>query len=251
MPNKWVEVEAKTIDDAIKAGLNELQLDDATEADINVLRQPEGGVFGVGGTKALVRISVRSGYKNQQRRHQPKNRRYERKENQRRKNDRRQPKIEADPKKQLDVSINFLEGMIRSFGLEGTVKGSVEEENLVVSVSGEQTEALVGEKGSIIRALHELTRTAIQRKTGAGTRLRLDVAEYATKRREALTIYAERLTNQILEDGQEVMLEPMNSVDRKTLHDAVANIAGIRSYSEGREPYRSVIFAPNEKIEEE
>mgnify|MGYP002846488174 FL=1 len=251
MPNKWVEVEAKTIDDAIKAGLNELQLDDATEADINVLRQPEGGVFGVGGTKALVRISVRNGYKNKPRRHQAKNRRYERKENQRRKNDRRQPKIEADPKKQLDVSINFLEGMIKSFGLEGTVKGSIEEENLVVSVSGEQTEALVGEKGSIIRALHELTRTAIQRKTGAGTRLRLDVAEYATKRREALTIYAERLTNQIFEDGQEVMLEPMNSVDRKTLHDAVANIAGIRSYSEGREPYRSVIFAPNEKTEEE
>lgn len=251
MPNKWVEVEAKTIDDAIKAGLNELQLDDATEADINVLRQPEGGVFGVGGTKALVRISVRNGYKNKPRRHQAKNRRYERKENQRRKNDRRQPKIEADPKKQLDVSINFLEGMIKSFGLEGTVKGSIEEENLVVSVSGEQTEALVGEKGSIIRALHELTRTAIQRKTGAGTRLRLDVAEYATKRREALTIYAERLTNQIFEDGQEVMLEPMNSVDRKTLHDAVAKIDGIRSYSEGREPYRSVIFAPNEKTEEE
>ena len=251
MPNKWVEVEAKTIDDAIKAGLNELQLDDATEADINVLRQPEGGVFGVGGIKALVRISVRNGYKNKPRRHQPKNRRYERKGNQSRKNNPMKPKTEVDPKKQLDVSINFLEGMIRSFGLEGTVKGSIEEDNLVVSVSGEQTEALVGEKGSIIRALHELTRTAIQRKTGAGTRLRLDVAEYATKRREALTIYAERLTNQMLKDGQEVMLEPMNSVDRKTLHDAVANIDGIRSYSEGREPYRSVVFTPNNKTEEE
>ena len=64
MSNKWVEVEAKTIDDAIKAGLKELELDDATEADINILREPEGGVFGVGGTKALVRISVRSGFKN-------------------------------------------------------------------------------------------------------------------------------------------------------------------------------------------
>ena len=217
MPNKWVEVEAKTIDDAIKAGLNELQLDDSTEADINVLRQPEGGVFGVGGTKALVRISVRNGYKNKPRRYQQKNRRYEKKENQRRSNEPRKPKIEVDPKKQLEVSINFLEGMIKSFGLEGAVKGTTEEETLVVSVSGEQTEALVGDKGSIIRALHELTRTAIQRKTGAGTRLRLDVAEYATKRKEALTIYAERLTKQILEDGQEVMLEPMNSVDRKTL----------------------------------
>ena len=47
MPNKWVEVEAKTIDDAIQAGLKELELD-VTEADINILRQPEGGVFGVG-----------------------------------------------------------------------------------------------------------------------------------------------------------------------------------------------------------
>ncbi len=251
MPNKWVEVEAKTIDDAIKAGLNELQLDDATEADINVLRQPEGGVFGVGGIKALVRISVRNGYKNKGKRYQGKNRRYEKKERQSRKSEPRKPKIEADPKKQLDVSVNFLEGMIKSFGLEGTVKGTTEEENLVVSVSGEQTEALVGEKGSIIRALHELTRTVIQRKTGAGTRLRLDVAEYGKKRKEALTIYAERLTNQILEDGQEVMLEPMNSVDRKTLHDAVTNIDGIRSYSEGREPYRSVVFAPNNKTEEE
>ena len=141
--------------------------------------------------------------------------------------------------------------MLSSFGLKGTVKGSIEEESLIVSISGEQTEALVGEKGNIIRALHELTRTAIQRKTGAGTRLRLDVAEYAKKRKEALTIYAERLTNQILEDGQEVMLEPMNSVDRKTLHDAVADIEGIKSYSEGREPYRSVVFAPNNKTEEE
>ena len=59
--NKWVEVEAKSIDDAIKAGLSELNLKDATQANINILREPEGGVFGVGGTKALVRISVRNG----------------------------------------------------------------------------------------------------------------------------------------------------------------------------------------------
>ena len=62
MSDKWVEVEAKTIDDAIKAGLKELNLEDATEANISILREPEGGVFGVGGTKALVRISVRSGF---------------------------------------------------------------------------------------------------------------------------------------------------------------------------------------------
>jgi predicted RNA-binding protein Jag len=43
------------------------------------------------------------------------------------------------------------------------------------------------------------------------------------------------------------MLEPMNSVDRKTLHDAASSFEGIKSYSEGREPYRSVVFAPEEE----
>ena len=144
----------------------------------------------------------------------------------------RKPRVEGDPKEQLGISISFLEGLIKSFGLEGSVDGETDDRNLVVRVSGEQTEALVGEKGNIIRSLHELTRTVVQRKTGAGTRLRLDVADYAQKRKEALTIYAERLTKQILEDKQEVMLEPMNSVDRKTLHDAVSEITGINSYSE-------------------
>ena len=255
MSDKWVEVEAKTIDDAIKAGLKELNLEDATEANISILREPEGGVFGVGGTKALVRISVRSGFKNNSRSYKSKNKRDTRDNRDSRKREKRnfepkKPRVEADPKEQLKVSIDFLQGLIDSFGLDGKVEGELEEKNLVVNIKGEQTEALVGEKGMIIRSLHELTRTAVQRKTGAGTRLRLDVADYALKRKEALTIYAERLTKQILEDKQEVMLEPMNSVDRKTLHDAVSEIDGIRSYSEGREPYRSVVFAPSNTEEE-
>jgi spoIIIJ-associated protein len=246
--NKWVEVEAKSIDDAIKAGLSELNLQDATQANINILREPEGGVFGVGGTKALVRISVRNGgsrnYSNKRRNN---NRNNSNKNGYKKQYDSKKPRVEADKDEQLKVSIDFLKGLVKSFGLKGDVEGELEDENLVVKVTGEQTEALVGDKGFIIRSLHELTRTVVQRKTGAGTRLRLDVADYALKRKEALTIYAERLSKQIVEDKQEVMLEPMNSVDRKTLHDAAANFEGIKSYSEGREPYRSVVFAPEEE----
>ena len=250
--NKWVEVEARTIDDAIKAGLNELNLDDATQANINILREPEGGVFGVGGTKALVRVSVRnSGSRNytNKKRNNNRNSNFKNpvKSGYKKQYDPKRPIVEADKDEQLKVSIDFLNGLVKAFGLKGDVEGSLEDDNLVVKVSGEQTEALVGDKGFIIRSLHELTRTVIQRKTGAGTRLRLDVADYALKRKEALTIYAERLSKQILEDKQEVMLEPMNSVDRKTLHDAVATFEGIKSYSEGREPYRSVVFAPQEE----
>ena len=257
MSNEWVEVEAKSIDDAIKVGLKELNLESSTEAEIKILREPEGGVFGVGGTKALVRISVRSGdgrgYKdrksnrsNYKKREKTKPN-FERKQRNYKENQKREYK-EANPEEQLKISIEFLGGLLNEFGLEGKVEGSVDDRNLIVEVKGEQTEALVGEKGFTIRSIHELTRTVIQRKTGTGTRLRLDIADYAKKRRKALTIYAQRLTEQILSDKQEVMLEPMSSVDRKTLHDAASEIKGIRSYSEGREPYRSVILAPEEEI---
>ena len=257
MSNEWVEVEAKSIDDAIKVGLKELDLKSSTEAEIKILREPEGGVFGVGGTKALVRISVRSGEgkgygdrrnkRNSYKQREKTKPNFEQKQKSYKENQKSEYK-EPNPKEQLKISIAFLEGLLKEFDLEGKVTGSIDDRNLIVEVKGEQTEALVGDKGFIIRSIHELTRTVIQRKTGTGTRLRLDIADYANKRKEALTIYAQRLREQILSDKQEVMLEPMSSVDRKTLHDAAAEMDGINSYSEGREPYRSVILAPQEEI---
>jgi spoIIIJ-associated protein len=42
------------------------------------------------------------------------------------------------------------------------------------------------------------------------------------------------------------MLEPMNSAERKVVHDAIGEIDGVRSYSEGEEPRRSVVVAKEE-----
>jgi hypothetical protein len=94
-----------------------------------------------------------------------------------------------------------------------------------------------------MQALHEITRTVIQRKTFGAPRMRVDVAGYAERRREALRIYTGRLAEQVLDDGGEIMLEPMNPADRKTVHDAVVEIDGVRSFSEGEEPNRSVVIA--------
>ena len=106
--------------------------------------------------------------------------------------------------------------------------------------------ALIGPKATILQAIHELTKTVIQRRTMSGVRLRLDIGGYAERRREALTIYAGRLADQVLESGEEIMLEPMNPADRKTVHDAVSDIDGVQSFSEGEDPRRSVVLAPDD-----
>jgi spoIIIJ-associated protein len=137
----------------------------------------------------------------------------------------------------------FLVGLLASFGLEGQVQDRIEDDAIYVDVVGEQTEALVGPKGSILQAVLELCRTIVQRKTMSGAKIRLDISGYSERRREALRIYTTRLAAKIKAEGGEVMLEPMNAADRKVVHDTVADIDGIRSFSEGEEPRRSVVIA--------
>jgi len=150
-----------------------------------------------------------------------------------------------DLNEQATVVNEFLVGLLDAFGLEGSVETRVEGEDIIIAnVTGEQAEALIGPKGSILQAILELTRTVVQRKTQAGARLRLDIGGYTERRREALKVYAAGLIEQVLADGEEVMLEPMNPADRKAVHDVVADDDGVRSYSEGEEPRRSVVISP-------
>lgn len=144
---------------------------------------------------------------------------------------------------QAVVAKDFLGGVLEAFGLDGKVTTRIDDDILYVDVSGDQTEALIGNKGSVMHALHELTRTVVQRKTFGAPRMRIDVAGYTERRREALRIYTGKLADRVVAEGGEVMLEPMNAADRKVVHDTVAEIAGIRSFSEGEEPRRAVVLA--------
>ena len=158
---------------------------------------------------------------------------------------RRTEAASVDIEEQATVIQEFLAGLLDAFGLEGSATVRVEDDVIYADIAGEQTEALIGPKATILQAIHELTKTVVQRKTMAGTRLRLDVGGYAERRKEALTIYASRLAEQVISEDAEIMLEAMNPADRKTVHDAVSDIDGVRSYSEGEDPRRSVVLSPD------
>jgi spoIIIJ-associated protein len=86
----------------------------------------------------------------------------------------------------------------------------------------------------------------LQRQTQSSARVRLDIAGYGERRRQALSIYAGQLIDQVVAEGGEVVLEPMSAADRKVIHDAVAARQGVRSYSEGESPGRYVVIAATE-----
>lgn len=270
---EWVEAIGPTVEEAVSVAVEELGIR-REDAEVEILQDPKAGFLGLGSQDAVVKVSEkppRKG-KGKKRRRRPRAK-TEKKEDRaprpqkqaanperRQRDDRRKGgrsnngrrKREETAVTAPDVSIEeqagmakeFLEGLLDAFGLEGQVVARVEDEILFLDVTGGQTEALVGPKGSILQAIHELTRTVIQRRTYRAPRMRLDIAGYTERRRAALKIFAGQVAEKVMEGGGEIMLEPMNPADRKVLHDAVAEIEGVRSFSEGTDPHRSVVIAP-------
>ena len=165
----------------------------------------------------------------------------------------RAPRAERTPREDLPpvdpttvsaVATTVLEGLVSAAGLKGSVSAKVEGENIDIDVLGDDLGFLVGTKGATLLALQDLTRVVSQRRLGDHeTRLRVDVAGYREKRREALSRFALKVAEDVKTSGQARALEPMNSSDRKIVHDALTEVDGISTRSEGSDPFRRVVVA--------
>jgi spoIIIJ-associated protein len=157
----------------------------------------------------------------------------------------------TEDSEQIDVPITvqaeqaeeFTQGLVDAFGAKAEVTSTVSDDVVMIEVTGDNIGMLVGPRGATLSAIEELIRTVVQRQTGGhGARLRVDVAGYRAKRRQALSEFTRDLAQRVLESGKEQALEPMPAPDRKVVHDVVAEIDGVSTISEGEEPRRRVVI---------
>lgn len=151
------------------------------------------------------------------------------------------PAPPPDPAEVAEVAAAFVSGLLEAMGLEAEVATSIDGPTVHVDVRGPDLGGLIGRRGQTLEALQEVTRSAVQRRLRARVRLLVDVEGYRARRRESLAEYARAMARRAIERGTEIELEPMNAYERKIVHDAVAEVQGARSFSEGEEPYRKVI----------
>lgn len=148
---------------------------------------------------------------------------------------------------QADIITEFLEGLLVALGAEGTVQRTqVDDETIELSVEGPDLGLLIGPKGQTLTAVHELSRTVLQRRaTGRHIgRVRIDIGGYRQRRQEALARFVQQQAEAVLAEGAARALEPMNSSDRKVVHDTVNEIEGVVTISEGADPDRRVVIVP-------
>jgi spoIIIJ-associated protein len=147
---------------------------------------------------------------------------------------------------QGEIGRAFLVGLLSELGMEGTVECRLLDEDTVeIAAAGEDLGMLVGPRGSTLSALQDLTRAVVQRQCPSRTdRILVDVAGYRERRTAALKRFSVQVAEEVLASGQEKALEAMSPADRKAVHDAINEMPGVETRSEGEDPYRHIVIAP-------
>lgn len=149
---------------------------------------------------------------------------------------------------QAEITEDFVSGLLERMDLQARVVSSIEDNRAVVQAQGLNLGLAIGPRGETVRAITQLAHTMIQRLSDgeAEGKLTVDIGGYRERRRTFLAEFAVNQANEVIEDGNSVALDPMNASDRKVVHDAVSDIEGVTTRSEGSDYDRHVVITVDE-----
>jgi spoIIIJ-associated protein len=154
-----------------------------------------------------------------------------------------EPAITAeDLEEEADAAADFLEGLLDALDLPGDLRIKVHPDHVELEVVEIGSGALIGRRGQTLEAIQELVRCSLQRQFQRRARVKIDAEGYRSRRLEKLIEKAEEAIDAVLDSGEAERLEPMDVFERKAIHQLVAEIDGLESRSQGREPARRVII---------
>jgi len=141
-----------------------------------------------------------------------------------------------------EIAADYIEELLDITDLDGDIDIDARDGRAYLSVNSSQDSNLrLLSKPETVNALQELTRIAVQAKTGVFSRLILDVGGSRKAREIELAQLVERATDRIEGGAQSASLPPMSSYERKLVHDMVA-ARGFVSQSEGEGSDRHTVI---------
>ena len=204
--NEWIEVTAKTVDDAIiEAGI---KLGVSTEnMEYEVIEKESAGFLGLNKKPAKVRAKIKEEEK---------------------------PAVE-----------DFLCKVFEAMGVkaEAEINFDEEEKTLNINLTGDDMGMLIGKRGQTLDSLQYLVSLVANKDSDTYIKVKLDTENYRERRKDTLENLAKNIANKVRRTRHSVALEPMNPYERRIIHSVLQNNKFVETHSEGEEPYRKVIVS--------
>ncbi len=264
---------AKTIDEAVEKALLELKAT-PDEVEIEVIEEPSGGFLGlIGGKDAIVKVKKKMDHKDivesilkdeeiqtvrtvldEKAQQEAQEAAEDEESDEVFAESEEEEEAEATPNVPAFERLNDeeMEAMIRDYidrimgamDLAYTLSVDFNENEIDVSIDGkkEETGIVIGKHGSTLNGIQIVLSAMVNQRSEEFRRVIVDCSGYRKKREQVLKRIAGKTANKVLKTNKSIKLEPMNAQERRIIHACLANVDGIRTRSEGKDPHRRVVI---------
>lgn len=244
----YIEVKAKTIDDAITDALVQLGIT-SDQLDYEVIEKGSIGILGLGRKDAVIKARKKVVVPEKKQEKVPEKKAEAPIQKKEKSVEVKTEKIYERPGVALDFPAleksvkDFLTQVFAAMQLEVEIIIKVDEENKVIDVDfkGPEMGMLIGKRGQTLDSLQYLTNLAVNKQSESYIKVKLDTEDYRKRRRETLENLAKNIAYKVKRTKRPVSLEPMNPFERRVIHSALQNDRYVSTHSEGEEPYRHVV----------
>lgn len=201
-----ITASGQTVDEAVQSALEQLNTT-KDKVEITIIDEGKKGLLGVFGAKrAIVKVSIKK-----------------------------------DP---IEEAVKWIKEVTRNMNVEVEIDPVVQDKHITFNLSGDDIALLIGKRGQTLNALQYLVHLMLNNISDSYYTVTVDAEGYRERRHETLESLAKKMANKALRTKSKVVLEPMPAFERKIIHNALQNIPGVSTHSEGVEPHRHIVIQP-------
>ena len=244
---EMIEVTANSVQAAIDKGLAQLKARPG-EVVVEVLEEPNTGLFGFGAREARVRLVLIS-------------RRREERQEEYAEYEEDADEMQADPPREVipddelhedaRVGRQVLEEMLAKMGIEARIDVSSadddeegEDPHWTLNISGNRVNRLIGRRGETLSSLQHIVRLICSRRLERRANIIVDAGGYKSGRSKRLRGLATRMAKQAVQQGRTITLEPMHPNERRIIHLTLRGRNDVMTRSVGEGRTRKVTIVP-------
>ena len=147
--------------------------------------------------------------------------------------------------KNKDSIVNYLQNIVVAMGYPDATVDFIEDGNRHFTLNiktEENTSLIIGKRGITLNSLQFLVNNYAKKFSSHYFRIEVDCDDYRENRKKTLEELALNLAKKSKKIGKPVELEPMTSIERKIIHNALTGIKNVETESRGEEPHRYLVI---------
>ncbi len=140
----------------------------------------------------------------------------------------------------------YLENILKALNIGYQIEArSVNgEEQIHYIIDSYENSLLIGVKGKTLEALQILLRNLISSYTKDRIVTTLDIGGYKSNRARQLEILATKTAKEVVSTKNPIKLQPMNSFERRIIHEKLSDWRDVYTESEGEGEERAIVVKP-------